>query len=309
MAFAEDCVGDVAAEAVATLGDGDVLLLENLRFHAGEEANDPQFARRWPRNADAYVNDAFGAAHRAHASTEGVAQLLPCRRRLPRWSARSRRCPRCSRRRERPFVAVVGGAKVTDKIGVIERLTEVADEILIGGAMAYTFSLANGGAVGDSLHEADEARDRPPRAAAGGGARCELRLPEDTVAADAFEADARTQVVGDRRGAGRVDGPRHRPGPRRGLRGARRGARAPCCGTARWACSSWRRSRPARRRWREAVADVPARPWSAAATRSRRSRSSGSPTGSRTCRPAAAQVLELLEGKQLPGVAAIPLVG
>ena len=195
VAFASDCVGPVAEDAVAKLGDGDVLLLENVRFHAEEEANDPAFAAALAALADAYVNDAFGAAHRAHASTEGVAHLLPAaaghllEREVATLSS-------LLESPQRPFVAVVGGAKVTDKIGVIERLCEVADEILIGGAMAYTFAIANGGAVGASLHEdadgQETARKAQARAAEQG---CTLRLPADTVAADAFSADAKTQIV------------------------------------------------------------------------------------------------------------------
>ncbi|MDX6375846.1 MAG: phosphoglycerate kinase [Gaiellaceae bacterium] len=195
VAFATDCVGPVAEEAVSTLGEGDVLLLENVRFHPGEEANDPEFARALAALADAYVNDAFGAAHRAHASTEGVAHLLPAaaghllEREVTTLSA-------LLESPERPFVAVVGGAKVTDKIGVIERLCEVADEILIGGAMAYTFVLAGGGAVGDSLVEDDAGQETARRAQAHAEERgCTLRLPEDSVVADAFSADANTQVV------------------------------------------------------------------------------------------------------------------
>jgi phosphoglycerate kinase len=195
VAFAGDCVGDRAATAVAALGDGDVVLLENLRFHAGEEANDPAFARDLAANADAYVNDAFGAAHRAHASTEGVAHLLPAaaghllEREVTTLSA-------LLEAPQRPFVAIVGGAKVTDKIGVIERLAEVADEILIGGAMAYTFALANGGSVGDSKHEDADGQETARRAQARAAEHgCSLQLPDDTVAADAFAADARTQVV------------------------------------------------------------------------------------------------------------------
>ena len=210
VAFAPDCVGPPAEEAVAKLGDGDVLLLENLRFHAEEEANDPGFAAALAALADAYVNDAFGAAHRAHASTEGVAHLLPAaaghllEREVATLSS-------LLESPQRPFVAVVGGAKVTDKIGVIERLCEVADEILIGGAMAYTFAIANGGAVGASLHEdaagQETARKAQARAAEQG---CTLRLPADTVAADAFSADAKTQIVPTDDGARRLDGPRHR---------------------------------------------------------------------------------------------------
>ena len=195
VAFAHDCIGDEAAAAINGLGEGDVVLLENVRFHAGEEQNDPAFAQALAANADAYVNDAFGAAHRAHASTEGVAHLLPAaaghllEREVATLSA-------LLQSPQRPFVAVVGGAKVTDKIGVIERLAEVADEILIGGAMAYTFALANGGAVGASKHEDEDGQETARRAQARAQEHgCELQLPEDTVAADAFSADAHTQVV------------------------------------------------------------------------------------------------------------------
>ena len=195
VAFATDCVGPEAEEAVALLLDGDVLLLENVRFHAGEEADGPAFAAALAGLADAYVNDAFGAAHRAHASTEGVAHLLPAaaghllEREVTTLQA-------LLEAPERPFVAVVGGAKVTDKIGVIERLCEVADEILIGGAMAYTFAIANGGAVGGSLHEDVAGQETARRAQARAQEQgCTLRLPADSVAADAFSADARTRVV------------------------------------------------------------------------------------------------------------------
>jgi phosphoglycerate kinase len=195
VAFAKDCVGPAAEAAVAKLGNGDVLLLENVRFHAGEEANDPDFAAALAALADAYVNDAFGAAHRAHASTEGVAHLLPAaaghllEREVSTLSA-------LLESPARPFVAVVGGAKVTDKIGVIERLCEVADEILIGGAMAYTFAIANGGSVGASLHEDEDGQETARKAQARAEEQgCKLRLPDDSVAADAFAADANTQVV------------------------------------------------------------------------------------------------------------------
>jgi phosphoglycerate kinase len=195
VAFAKDCIGPAAEAAVAKLGNGDVLLLENVRFHAGEEQNDPEFAAALAALADAYVNDAFGAAHRAHASTEGVAHLLPAaaghllEREVATLSA-------LLESPARPFVAVVGGAKVTDKIGVIQRLCEVADEILIGGAMAYTFAIANGGSVGGSLHEDEDGQETARKAQAHAKEQgCKLRLPDDSVAADAFSADAETQVV------------------------------------------------------------------------------------------------------------------
>ncbi len=158
--FVESCVGPQAAAAAAALQPGDVALLENVRFHAGEEANDPAFAEELAAVADTYVNDAFGTAHRAHASTEGVARVV------------ARRGGRCASglliARElqflgdelenpaRPFVVILGGAKVSDKIQVIDRLIEKADAILIGGAMAYTFKLALGAKVGLSLVEKDK---------------------------------------------------------------------------------------------------------------------------------------------------------
>ena len=195
VAFAPACVGAEAAAAIAALGPGDVLLLENLRFHPEEEANDPAFAAALGALADVYVNDAFGAAHRAHASTEGVAHLLP----TAAGHLLAREVATLTALLEspaHPFVAIIGGAKVTDKIGVIDRLCDVADEILIGGAMAYTFALAQGGSVGASLHEdaagQEVARKAIAKAAATG---CTLRLPTDSIAADAFSADARTQVV------------------------------------------------------------------------------------------------------------------
>ena len=194
--FAEDCIGDAAVQAVAALSDGDVLLLENLRFHVGEEQNDRAFARRLATLGDVYVNDAFGAAHRAHASTEGIAQLLPAyagllmQRELAVLSA-------LLEAPEHPFVAIVGGVKVADKIMVLERLVEIADTVLIGGAMAFTFIVAEGGAVGASLHEDAQGQEIARRVLARAREKkgCELLLPVDVLAADAFAADAATAVT------------------------------------------------------------------------------------------------------------------
>lgn len=195
VAFVDDCVGPVAEAAVAELGDGDVVVLENLRFHAGEEADDPAFAAALAALADVYVNDAFGAAHRSHASTAGVAHILP--------SAAGLLLERevavlqgLLDEPAHPFVAIVGGVKVADKIGVLERLVEVADTVLIGGAMAFTFIVADGGDVGDSLHE-DAAGQEIARAAVARAAEhgCELLLPTDVVAGDRFAADAATRIV------------------------------------------------------------------------------------------------------------------
>jgi phosphoglycerate kinase len=194
VALAADCIGEPAERAVGELHDGDVLLLENVRFHAGETANDPAFAAALAQLADVYVNDAFGAAHRAHASTEGVAHLLPAaaglllRRELEALGG-------LLDAPEHPFVVIAGGVKVADKIGVLESLAETADVILIGGAMAFTFAAADGLAVGDSLHE-DERGQAEARRAQAACARhdCELLLPVDIVAGRAFSADTEVAV-------------------------------------------------------------------------------------------------------------------
>lgn len=193
--FVDACVGPAAVAAVDALADGDVLLLENLRFHPEEEANDPAFAAQLAELAEVYVNDAFGAAHRAHASTEGVAHLRPAAAGLL-LEREVTVLEGLLSAPEHPFVAVVGGVKVADKIGVLDRLVEIADTVLIGGAMAFTFIVAEGGAVGASLHEEAEgqaiARRAVERARACG---CDLLLPTDVIAADRFAADAATQVV------------------------------------------------------------------------------------------------------------------
>ncbi|HEY3854444.1 MAG TPA: phosphoglycerate kinase [Verrucomicrobiae bacterium] len=160
VAFADDCVGEVAEKAAAALNPGDVLLLENVRYYDQEEANDPAFAEKLAKLADLYVNDAFGAAHRAHASTEGAPRIIAKRggkcaagllmQRELKFLGQELENP------AKPFVVVLGGAKVSDKIKVIDRLLEKADTILIGGAMAYTFKLALGGKVGKSLSEPDK---------------------------------------------------------------------------------------------------------------------------------------------------------
>jgi phosphoglycerate kinase len=181
VAFAGDCIGEVAEAASNALRDGDVLLLENLRFHPEEEKNDEGFARSLARVGDVYVDDAFGAAHRAHASTEAVAHLLPAaagellRKELRVLGA-------LVGDPAHPFVVVIGGVKVADKIAVIENLAGPADTILIGGAMAFTFVIAQGGRVGSSLHEGEEGQASATRAVeACRAAGCELVLPEDVV--------------------------------------------------------------------------------------------------------------------------------
>ena len=192
--MAADVVGPDAAAKAAALRPGEILLLENTRFEKGETKNDPELAKRMAAMADLYVSDAFGAVHRAHASTAGVAAYLPAvsgfliQKELEIIGG-ALASPK------RPLVAILGGSKVSSKIGVINNLLEIADTIIIGGGMAYTFSAAQGGKVGDSLLEADwedYSREMVAKAVAKG---VKLLLPVDTVAADAFAPDAARQVV------------------------------------------------------------------------------------------------------------------
>jgi phosphoglycerate kinase len=173
-------------------GEARVALLENLRFDPREERNDPSLAAELAARADAYVNDAFGAAHRGHASTAGVARLLPSAPGLL-MTAELDAFASLLDAPEHPLVVVIGGAKVTDKIGVIDRFRELADSILIGGAMAFTFLAAQGVGVGDSMHEDADGQAQARRAMAGG--RGEIVLPVDIIVADRFAVDADTQVV------------------------------------------------------------------------------------------------------------------
>lgn len=193
VAFARDCVGAAASEAVAKLHDGDVLLLENARFHAEEERNDPQFARDLAANADLYVDDAFGAAHRAHASTEGVAHLLPHAAGLL-MQAELRALDGVLHHPVKPFVCVIGGAKVKDKVAVFTALAERVDAFCIGGGMANTFLAAQGINVGASLRDDDlEPARGIIRLASERGVT--LHLPVDAVVAPDFNADDRAHVV------------------------------------------------------------------------------------------------------------------
>ena len=185
VAFVEDCIGEKVEKAVAALKAGDVLLLENVRYYNEEEANDPAFAAKLAALADCYVNDAFGAAHRAHASTEGAPRLIAKRGGLcAAGLLMERELKYLGQELEkpaRPFVVILGGAKVSDKIKVIDRLLEMADTILIGGAMAYTFKLAQGFKVGKSLSEPDKA-DMANAALAKAKARgVQFLLPTDNI--------------------------------------------------------------------------------------------------------------------------------
>ena len=191
-----DRVAELLDREVA-FGDeqGELRLLENLRFDPREELNDPSLAAELAAEADLYVNDAFGAAHRAHASTEGVAHLLPSAAGLL-LEAELKAFASLLDRPQHPFVVVIGGVKVADKIGVIDRFTQLADSILIGGAMAFTFLASAGVSVGSSRQEDEQGRQTARQAVADADLRgCELLLPVDVVVADRFAADATTRVV------------------------------------------------------------------------------------------------------------------
>ncbi|PWB53828.1 MAG: phosphoglycerate kinase [Anaerolineales bacterium] len=191
VAFAEDCVGPAAEAAAKALKPGEILVLENTRFHPEEEKNDPELARKMASLADIYVNDAFGSAHRAHSSTEGVAHYLPAvagflMEKEIQYLGQAIADPK------RPFVAILGGAKISDKIGVIRNLLTKADQILIGGGMANTFFKAQGYPIGDSLCE-DEALDTARELLKSGATH--LRLPVDVVIADKYDAEAEMKVI------------------------------------------------------------------------------------------------------------------
>ena len=192
VAFVPATVGDIAHSAVATMKDGDIVLLENTRFHAGEETNEPDFIDRLAALGDIFVNDAFSAAHRAHASTEGLA------RRMPAHAGRTMQAElaaltRALDRPERPLVAIVGGAKVSTKLELLGSLVKRVDALVIGGGMANTFLAAQGKAIGKSLCEHD-LLDTARKILAGSGT-CEIVLPIDAVVASEFKANAVSKVV------------------------------------------------------------------------------------------------------------------
>jgi phosphoglycerate kinase len=192
--FSPDCVGETAEETARQLESGQVLLLENLRFHAAEEKNDPAFARQLARLCEIYVNDAFGSAHRAHASTEGITHFVPQSAAGLLMEKELNYLGKALTEPDRPFVAILGGAKVSDKIEVIDNLLEKVDALLIGGGMAYTFLNANGQKTGKSLLEADKldvAREATRKAKDRG---VQFLLPVDHVLADRFAPDAKTQL-------------------------------------------------------------------------------------------------------------------
>jgi phosphoglycerate kinase len=192
--FADDCVGVEAKKAVAAMQPGDVLLLENTRFHEGEEKNDPLMAAGLAALGQVYVNDAFSAAHRAHASTEGIARLMPsCAGRL--MEAELKALNAALGDPERPVVAVVGGAKVSTKLDLLGNLVSKVEHLVIGGGMANTFLVAKGIQVGKSLAEHDMADTAREILAKADEAGCEIHLPVDVVVAREFKAGAASEVV------------------------------------------------------------------------------------------------------------------
>ncbi|BCP54953.1 phosphoglycerate kinase [Kaistia sp. 32K] len=195
VAFANDCIGNDAAQAIAKMSDGDVLLLENTRFHKGEEKNDPIFTAALAELGDVYVNDAFSAAHRAHSSTEGLAHQLPA------YAGRSMQAElealeKALTSPKRPVIAIVGGAKVSSKIDLLENLVGKVDALVIGGGMANTFLHAQGLPVGKSLCEKDLADTARRILAKAETANCAIILPVDATVAYHFEAHAPNQTYG-----------------------------------------------------------------------------------------------------------------
>jgi 3-phosphoglycerate kinase len=196
VAFAPDCVGPEAEKAASLLKNGDVLLLENLRYHDGEENDDPAFASQLAKLGDIYVNDAFGAAHRAHASVHAVAAKFSEKAAGLLLEKEVEYLSKALSKPDHPYVVVLGGAKVSDKIKVITRMLEVADTVLIGGAMAYTFLLAQGKPTGKSLVEPDYVKLAADILAKAASLKKQFLLPLDHVVAEKFEANAPHQTVG-----------------------------------------------------------------------------------------------------------------
>lgn len=191
--FADDCIGEEAKEKAAALKDGDVLLLENLRFYKEEEKGDKAFAEKLSKLGDVYVNDAFGTAHRAHASTAVIAQFFPDSKYFGYlMAAELENAQKVLNRPERPFTAIMGGAKVSDKLELIEALLDKVDNLIIGGGMAYTFVKARGGEIGQSLVELDKLELANSLVAKAKDKGVELILPNDAQIADKFANDATT---------------------------------------------------------------------------------------------------------------------
>lgn len=193
--FADDCVGAEVLELKKSLRDGDLLVLENLRFYAGETGNDPEFARALAEGCDLYVNDAFGTAHRAHASTEGVTKYFDRCAAGYLMKKELNYLGKALQNPERPFVTILGGAKISGKIDVIQNLMKTADALLIGGGMVFTFYKAQGKEIGKSLLEEDRLEMAGEILQKLESSNCRFKLPEDVLVADKFEAGAQTKVV------------------------------------------------------------------------------------------------------------------
>lgn len=194
--FVPDCIGAEVEAVVSEMEEGDVLLLENTRFYEGEKSNDPEFAEKLASLARLYVNDAFGTAHRAHASTYGVTEFIEKCAAGFLMQIEIEQFEKLTTSPERPFVAILGGVKISDKIGVIKNLMELADELIIGGGMTYTFFKAEGIPIGDSVVEDDKVDLAKGILKDAEDKNVPLHLPVDNVIADEFAADANSQVVG-----------------------------------------------------------------------------------------------------------------
>ncbi len=192
--FSNDCIGEQAIAKSKNLERGSIHLLENLRFHGEETAGDLDFAKKLSEHGDIYVNDAFGTAHRAHASTAIVAQYFDDKCFGYLMAKEVANAKKLMSNPERPFTSIVGGAKVSDKILIIENLLNIADHIIIGGGMAYTFSVAQGGSIGNSLFEADRVEKCAEILAKAAEKGVQIHLPSDTLCADAFSNEANQQV-------------------------------------------------------------------------------------------------------------------
>ena len=193
--LAPDCIGPEVQAKLQALGNGDVLLLENLRFHAAETANDPEFAEQLAALGELYINDAFGTSHQPHASIDAISAHFSQRASGYLMKKELDFLHDALENPERPFVAIIGGAKISGKIDVIKALRQKVDTLIVGGGMAYTFYRAKGWETGDSLVEEDRVPLAKEILESQAGAKAELLLPVDCIAADAFSADARTQVV------------------------------------------------------------------------------------------------------------------
>ena len=218
VAFSPDCVGEIATELANNLESGQTLLLENLRFHPEEEANDPTFAKKLASLCDIFVNDAFGSAHRAHASTEGITHFVNQSAAGLLMEKELIFLGKAVTDPLTPFVAIIGGAKVSDKIDVIDNLLTKADALIIGGGMAYTFLNAQGQSTGKSLVEADKIDIAKAALAKAEKNKVRFLLPVDHVLADKFAPEAHTTLFDKRPLPSRPHGARHRPQVHRPLR-------------------------------------------------------------------------------------------